>query len=139
MCAAMCIYLRLFQTYGMIKHKCGGGKWRWNAEGARVYEQAEDFLRAHSTTASVPSAPLSVLQASAEALETNLDQKQPGQFGTNSSEQALEPEGDLQRDQSEGSSLPAPGECIIMCLMGPHAHVVLQSCHGLGLTLEGYQ
>ncbi|CAL8465090.1 g4625 [Coccomyxa elongata] len=72
-------------------------------------EDAEDFLRAHSTTASVPSAPLSVLQASAEALETNLDQKQPGQFGTNSGEQAMEPEGDLQRDQSEGSSLPTPG------------------------------
>ena len=83
-----------------------------------MYDQAEDFLRAHSTTASVPSAPLSALQASAEALETNLDQKQPTQCGTNTGEQALELEGDLQRAQSEGSSLPAPGECITGCLMG---------------------
>ena len=36
--------------------------------------QAEEFLKAHSTTASVPSAPLHMVQASAAALDLGIDQ-----------------------------------------------------------------
>ena len=35
--------------------------------------QAEEFLKAHSTNASVPSAPLSMVQASAAALDMGMD------------------------------------------------------------------
>ena len=72
-------------------------------------EQAEDFLHAHSTTASVPNAPLSVVQSSAEALETDLDQK-VGQAPANSGEPQTSGDYGLQRAQSEAPCQAPAGE-----------------------------
>ena len=74
-----------------------------------VHEQAEDFLRAHSATASVPSAPLSVVQASAEALETDLDQK-PAHAAAHSGEQQLSREESVERAESSARCQTAAGE-----------------------------
>jgi hypothetical protein len=77
-----------------------------------VPEQAEEFLRAHSATASVPSAPLALAQASAAALDPPLDPPdaaaaaqhsaagQPGEEGARGS----------QPEPAESSALPGMKE-----------------------------
>lgn len=80
-------------------------------------DQAEEFLRAHSTTASVPSAPLSVVQESAAALDStsNLDQGS-AQAAASSGEQQMDTDAGAASAQAESSPpRPSPGEPLTSC------------------------
>jgi hypothetical protein len=69
--------------------------------GVRAPKQAEEMLRAQSTAASVPSAPMSVVQASASALEPNAESAEGPLEGSdaNSHGHAQAPEESPEADQ----------------------------------------